>query len=385
MEIDSMKIGKESLNMSKVSIFLTDLSGGGAERVMLNLANGFVRQGHQVELILVNLDGPYLDQLSPAVKVINLNSGRLFKSILALTRHLRLSQPDVLFSALEDTNLVALWAAKIAGISTRLVVTVHNHLSNESKYATSFKRRFIPRLIPWFYPWANAVVAVSQGVADDLANLGLSKHQIKVIYNPVVTPDLFERSIAPVNHSWFQSGDYPIVLGVGRLTPQKDFHTLIKAFAQVRKQRSLKLVILGEGQERRSLEALVEQLDLTEDVDLVGFVDNPYAYMSKASICVLSSAWEGFGNVLVESMAVGVPVVSTNCKSGPAEILDNGSYGSLVEVGDVNALASAILQTLESPTQADTLKHRASQFSLDKALNSYALFLHQSNWGVQSI
>jgi glycosyltransferase involved in cell wall biosynthesis len=366
------------MKMSKISIFLTDLSGGGAERVMLNLANGFVERGHEVELILVNLEGPYLDQLLPSIKVVNLNSGKLFKSILALIRHLKKSRPNILFSALEDTNLVALWAAKLAGVKTRLVVTVHNHLSNESKYATSFKRRFIPRLVPWFYPWADTVVAVSHGVANDLTHLGLAHDHIKVIYNPVVTPNLFEKSTESIQHKWFQTNDCSVLLGVGRLTPQKDFQTLIKAFAEVRKHQSVKLIILGEGEERQSLQALIDQLNLTQDVDLIGFVSNPYAYMAKASVCVLSSAWEGFGNVLVESMAVGVPVVSTNCESGPSEILDDGNYGLLVAVGDTNALASAILQTLKTPAKPDTLKRRASEFSLDRALEHYSLLLGSS-------
>jgi glycosyltransferase involved in cell wall biosynthesis len=361
--------------VANVCIFLTDLSGGGAERVMLNLANGFVERGHAVDLVLVNPEGPYLSQLSPQVRLVCLEAGRLLNSLPALMRYLRQHQPDVLLSALEDTNLVALWAVRLARVATRVIVTVHNNLSREVKNATSWKRRFVPRLVPWFYPWAAAVVAVSQGVAEDLARLGVGRDRIHVIYNPVVTPDLLPQSVQPVPHPWFQPGGAPVILGVGRLDRQKDFPTLIRAFAIARQQRPLKLVILGEGPERATLEGLVEQFGISQDVALPGFVDNPYAHMAKASLCVLSSAWEGFGNVLVESMAVGVPVVSTDCDSGPAEILANGRYGRLVPIHQAEPLAAAMLQTLDEPPNRDNLKHRALHFSLENSVASYLQLL----------
>jgi glycosyltransferase involved in cell wall biosynthesis len=233
-------------------------------------------------------------------------------------------------------------------------------------------------LARWFYPWADAIVTVSQGSAEDLARLGLSSDCIKVIYNPVVTPELFEKVTEPVEHPWFEPGSPPVILGVGRLEKQKDFPTLIRAFAQVRQQRPARLMILGEGQERPDLETLVQELGLAENVALPGFVANPYAYMGKAALFVLSSLFEGLPTVLIEAMATETPVVSTDCKSGPAEILANGQYGKLVAVGDVKGMAEAIISTLEAPPNSEALKLRAAEFSLEKAVAQYQQVLQLS-------
>jgi glycosyltransferase involved in cell wall biosynthesis len=203
----------------------------------------------------------------------------------------------------------------------------------------------------YFYPWADAIVAVSKGVADDLARVArLPRDRIKVIYNPVVTEALFRKAEEPLEHPWFLSGCPPVILGVGRLTAAKDFPTLIRAFARVRESQLARLLILGEGEKRDSLEKLVRELRLERDVSMPGFMDNPYAYMRKSSIFVLSSCWEGLPNVLIEAMACGCQVISTNCPSGPEEILRGGHYGKLVPVGDAEALAKAILANFDKPT-----------------------------------
>jgi glycosyltransferase involved in cell wall biosynthesis len=357
--------------MTDLAIFLMDLDGGGAERVMANLASGFADQGLKVDLVLVNAEGPYLSQLSPKVRVVKLENSRLILSLPALVRYLKQEQPPVLISALEDTNIIALCARNIAGVSTKVVVTVHNHLSREAQNATQFKRRLTPQLVQWFYPWADSIVAVSQGVAENLVDMGLPREKIKVIYNPIVTPDLSEKLQEPLAHPWFLPDQPPVILGVGRLEKQKDFPTLIHAFARVRQQRPARMMILGEGSERSPLESLVQELGLVEDVVFPGFVTNPYAYMAQATVLVLSSAWEGFGNVLVEAMAAGTPVVSTNCESGPAEILANGQYGKLVAVGDSEAMAAVITQSLEEAPDTKLLTERALEFSLEKALTQY--------------
>jgi len=214
-------------------------------------------------------------------------------------------------------------------------------------------------------------VAVSRGVADDLARLtGLPREKIQVIYNPVVTPELFVKAEEPLGHPWFAAGEPPVILGVGRLHEAKDFQTLIRAFALVRKKRVARLVILGEGEERPKLEALVRELGLEEEVALPGFVDNPFKYMKRAGVFVLSSQWEGFGNVLVEAMACGTPVVSTACPSGPEEILENGRWGRLVSVGDVDALAEAIILTLDDKNHPDVAR-RALDFGVQRAIDEY--------------
>lgn len=362
--------------MPKLAIFLTYLRGGGVERVIINLARGFVEQGLNVDLVLVREEGSFMSLIPPEVRVVNLEGKRLISSLPALVRYLQQNKPVALLSAMQDINLVALWSRRLAGVSTRVVVSVHNTVSQESQNSSQWKRRFAPQLARWFYPWADAIVTVSQGSADDLVRLGLSSEQIRVIYNPVVTPDLFEKAKEPLDHPWFEPDSPPVILGVGRLEKQKDFPTLIRAFAQVRQQRPARLMILGEGKERPNLEALVQELGLGKDVALPGFVGNPFAYMARAGVFVLSSLYEGLPTVLIEAIAVGTKVVSTNCKSGPEEILENGRYGKLAAVGDSKGIAEAIISTLEQPCDTEAQQRRTTEFSLEKAISQYRQVLN---------
>lgn len=362
--------------MPDLTLFMAGLGGGGAERVMLYLARGFVDRGLKVDLVLVKTEGPSISLIPPEVRVVNLGTGRLLRSIPALVRYLKQNKPKALLSAMEDINVVALWCRWLAGVSTRVVVSVHNTLSVESKTSNQIKKRFAPYLARLFYPSADVVVTVSQGAAVDLVNLGLSKESVKVIYNPVVTPELLKKAAEPVDHPWFSPGELPVILAVGRLDKQKDFSTLIRAFAQVKRQSSARLMILGEGPERSGLEALVGELNLGESVALPGFVSNPYSYMKQAAVFVLSSLYEGLPTVLIEAIAVGTSVVSTDCKSGPAEILENGRYGKLVTVGDVSGMAEAIISTLEHPLDSALLQEKATQFLLEKAVEHYLQVLN---------
>lgn len=359
----------------KISIFLMDLGGGGAERVMLNLARGFADGGLDVDLVLVKAEGPYISQLPSNINLITLNCSRLISSLPALAKYLKQAQPSVLISALEDTNLVAIWAKRLANVPTRTVVTVHNNLSSEAQNLKQFKRRITPYLVKFFYSWADKVVAVSAGVASDLISLGLPSAKVQYIYNPIVTTELREKLKETLDHPWFLPNQPPVILGVGRLTKQKDFPTLIRAFAQVRKTQPARLVILGDGEERGTLKALIRSLGVEHEVILINFVSNPYIYMKRASVLVLSSAWEGFGNVLVEAMASGTPVVSTNCESGPSEILDNGRYGRLTKVGRVEDMVKAIIETLSNPIEESMLKQRANEFTLEKSISRYRTLL----------
>ncbi|NEQ70856.1 MAG: glycosyltransferase [Symploca sp. SIO2D2] len=356
---------------NKLAIFITYLDGGGVERVLVNLAYGFVERGLSVDLVVAKAEGAFLSLMPPEVRVVDLASKRLLLSIPGLIKYLQQNQPQALLSAMENINVVALLSRRLAGVSTRSVVSVHNTLSQESQRTTQLSKRLAPYLARWFYPWADAVVTVSQGAAQDLLDLGLSSESLEVIYNPVVTPNLSQKALEPVEHPWFKPGSPPVILAVGRLEAQKDFPTLIKAFAQVRQQCAAKLLILGEGQDRPALEALVQELGLESDIALPGFVYNPYAYMAKAAVFVLSSIFEGLPTVLIEAMAGGTPIVATDCKSGPAEILEQGKYGKLVPVGDIKAMAEAIASTLEQPQEALLLQQRAADFSLEKAVSQY--------------
>jgi glycosyltransferase involved in cell wall biosynthesis len=345
--------------MSKLTVFLTSLDGGGAERSMVNLMNGLVRQGIPVDLILVKREGPFVPLVDPQVNIIDFGGKRLFASISDLVSYLKQEQPQALLSSLEDTNVVAIAAKHLAHVTTKVVVNVQNTVSQEFRYGSSLKKRLAPLMVRLFYPWSNAIVPVSQGVADDLIKLGLSPQLIQVIHNPVVTPEIAQKVNEPVTHPWFAPNQPPVIVGVGRLDKQKDFPTLIRALAKVRQQIPARLMILGEGSDRSSLEALVQQLDLTEAVALPGFVDNPYAYMAKAKVFVLSSLYEGLPTVLIEAMAGGTPVVATNCPSGPWEILAGGEYGKLVKIGDIEGIAQAIISTLQQPLDSELLKQRA--------------------------
>jgi glycosyltransferase involved in cell wall biosynthesis len=233
----------------------------------------------------------------------------------------------------------------------------------------------MPHLIKIFYPWADAIVANSRGVAEDLMKLtGLPRDKIQVIYNPVVTPELFAKAEEPLDHPWFRPGEPPVILGVGRLTQQKDFPTLIRAFALVRKERPARLMILGEGEERPKLEALVRELRLEEDVALPGFVENPYKYMKRAAVFVLSSKWEGLPTVLIEALALGTQVIATNCPSGLEEVLEGGRWGRLVSVGDFAGLAQAILDRLNNARSGNTsgqVEYAIQRFSLEKIVQMY--------------
>jgi glycosyltransferase involved in cell wall biosynthesis len=242
----------------------------------------------------------------------------------------------------------------------------------DTKYNPNLRSHFLPLLMRWTYPWADKIVAVSKGVADELIlALGLPQERVQVIYNPVVTPDLLTKAEEPVNDPWLQPGRPPVILAVGRLAVQKDYPTLLKAFALVRAQRPAYLLILGEGPERPFLEALARRLGIAEDVRMPGFVENPYPYMRRASVLVLSSLFEGLPTVLIEAMACGLSVVSTDCPSGPREILQDGKYGHLVPVGDHYALAEAIVQTINTPMNPEILKIRALDFSASKAIADY--------------
>ncbi len=341
----------ESEMQQRLAVFLPELADGGAERVTLNLIRELAKRNYQVDLVLAHADDSDFDKVPDLVRVVNLEAPRTLACLPALAKYLYCVQPDVMLSAMNFASITALWARRLANVSTKLVVVEHNTLSLANKNASRLRSRFIPVLIKYFYPWADGIIAVSKGVADDLAQVTrLSRETIQVIYNPVVSLEVQKMASTRVDHPWFDPGQPPVILAVGRLRPQKDFSTLIHAFAQVRRKCSARLLILGEGSERVALETLVREQGLEEDVSLLGFVENPYAYMSRASLFILSSRWEGLPTVLIEALFCGVPVISTDCPSGPREVLADGKYGALVPVHNPTALAEMIKIALEGRT-----------------------------------
>ncbi len=358
-------------NPERLALFYGFFGGGGVERCLSNLAQGFLDRGFAVDLVLGQAGGQHLAQLPAAVRRIDLGTTRQLGRIPKLEGYLRNERPAALLSAGHFTNEIAVCANALARCGTRVIVSEHNTLSRTARLNGLNKqslRRVSSRLC---YPWADGIVAVSEGVARDLAPIvGCELARIRVIYNPVVTPELVAKAGADLDHAWFRPGEPPVILGVGKLEAQKDFPTLIRAFAKVRAQRPARLIILGWGPDRPQLEALIVDEGLEPHVDLPGHVAKPYAYMSRAAAFVLSSAWEGLPTVLIEAMALGLPVVSTDCPSGPAEILCNGRYGRLTPVHDHDALAAAMLSALSGHT-APSAHQRLDAFKTDTVIQQY--------------
>ena len=359
-----------------LAIFLPSLRGGGAERVMLHVARGFAERGARVDMVLGRAGGPFCREVPAGVNLVDLGAPRALACLPALVRYLRTQRPQTLLSALNNANCLAVLARRCARTPVRLVISVHNALSHAATNSPRLRGRLMPALARHLFPGAEKIITVSRGVADDLTRCcGIASEQMQVIYNPVVTPELFHLMRDPAPHPWFTAGIPPVVLGVGRLTAQKDFPTLIRAFSEVHRQMPCRLIIIGEGEERGRLETLVRDLGLREAVDLPGFVENPYSWMARASVFVLSSAWEGFGNVLVEALTAGAPVIATDCESGPREILEDGKFGTLCPVGDAPALAAAMRQVLADPAAYTPAAFPWERFALPRVLDAYAQVL----------
>lgn len=361
-----------SPSLGRICLFLQDLAGGGAERMILHLAGGIAERGHPADLVLVRPEGPYLSLVPGNVRMIALDCTRTASSILPLARYLRAERPVAMLSALAHVNIAAILAVLVARSGTRLVISERNTISFAAHASSSLSIRMAHRLVPILYRKADAVIAVSKGVASDLATYArLPLQRIDVVVNPVITPRFATLSREPPNHPWLAPRQPPVILGVGRLSPQKDFSTLIEAFAIVKQRRPARLLILGEGPCRPELEDLAGRLDLTDSVAMPGFVENPYAFMSRAAVFALSSKWEGSPNALVEAMACGTPVVATDCESGPREILQGGRLGHLVPVADARELAEGLLAALAGPSCREALIARASDFTVDRAVDGY--------------
>ncbi len=331
----------------KIALFLPYLAGGGAERVMLAIADGFIRRDIEVDLVLANRSGPYISEIPDLVNVIDLNCSRTVSAIPGLSRYLRRQRPTAILATLNHANIIAILAKQLANSQTKLFVREANTITHLK--TPDLRDRIMPWLIKWLYPKAAGVITGSAGVAGDLENSALiPRPLIHIIYNPVVTEKLFAKAKKPLELPWTDDNT-PLIVAAGRLTEQKNFTMLIRAFAKVCKTTSARLLILGEGEKREQLEQLINAMNPKEKIALPGFVNNPFPFMARADLFVLSSSWEGSPNALIQAIALGTPAVSTDCPFGPAEILANGKYGLLSPVNDEDALATNMIKSLESP------------------------------------
>lgn len=400
----------------KILFLLKSFASGGVERVTLVLSRMLAERGHDVALAVFRNQGPLASEVFDRVRLSALASGptilgrllalradpssiaqmalpvlgaakadRTLRYLPSLVRLLREEAPDAVVAAMPYVNLAALWARSVAGVGARIMVMEHIEISQYLAERRGWRHDRLLPLLHRTYPKAEVIGAVSRGVADDLArSSGIDRRLVRVVYNPVVTDAMLTMAESSVEHPWFRADATPVVLSAGRLAEQKDHVTLLKAFARVRARREARLVILGTaGSQDKTAQRQAELMDLAralgvqEDVDLPGFVSNPYAFMAKASVFVLSSRYEGLPTVLVEAMACGCPVVSTACP-GSVEILDDGRYGRLAPIGEPEALSESILATLESEPNRNVLRRRSLDFSAERSVNHYERLLTEA-------
>ncbi len=356
----------------RIAVFVSFSGDGGVERVVTHLCHGFVSGGYEVDLLVVKDRGRFLGEVPPEVRIRKLGPDHTFLCLIPLVRYLRAERPAALLATKKRGALVGILARLLSRAPTRIAIRISTNLSGFLAGSSALRRWGFIWPMRLLYPRADQVIAISRGVADDVRALArLPEDKVCVIHNPVRIETIRRLAREEAPHPWFSDGGPPIILGTGRLTRQKDFETLIHAVAMVRKTRPCRLVILGEGPLRSALENLVGRLNLTEHVSLPGFVENPFAYMARARLFVLSSVWEGFGNVLVEAMAAGTPVVATDCPSGPREILEDGAYGPLVPPGDPEALGSAVEACLSGRHPAPDLDGACRRFSVERITDLY--------------
>jgi glycosyltransferase involved in cell wall biosynthesis len=368
---------KNSFKINRICLSPGTLSTGGIGRNTLNLAKTFLDKGYEVDLVLTGKEqGLRRKEIPDGTHVVQLAE----RSRYALPRtvsYLRKRKPDLVITAHNNVNALMIIAHRLSGLGKqcRIVCTFRTYRSIQLQNS-SWRGRLYDWLAFRVYRWADKLVAVSQGVANDIEeSTELPKGTINVIYNPAWSEEMAAKAKEPCHDPWTADRSTPLIISAGRLSKPKDFPTLLNAFANLRKAIPARLIILGEGEDRKELENLTKQLDLADHVRLTGHVSNPLSYFSNADLFVLSSEWEGFGNVLVEALECGLPVVSTNCPAGPREILADGKYGELVPVKDSKELAEAMRRTLQSPPSPEHQKEGAQRFTFERSANKYlALF-----------
>lgn len=364
----------------KITFFLQNLEVGGAERSIVRLANILDKDCFDVSFLLCSKTGNLLKALPEDIKIFGLKSKHVSLSLFRVVNYFNTEKPDIVISVLDHVNIISIIASLFCKIKPKIIITERSTFTRVSTHSASkLKQRLISRfilpvLVKILYKRADSIVCVSQGVADDISGVIGNLPTIKVIYNPVVDTEKIEKLInepleEPIDNS------LPNILAVGRLTKAKDYFTMLKAFSLVLKEVPANLLIIGEGEERWKIEKAISDLNISKNVVLLGLQKNPFKYMAKADVFVLTSILEGFPNVLVEAMACGMSVISTDCQSGPNEIIENEKSGLLVPVGSEKKLAEAVVKLLKDGNLRDRFsknaKIRAKYFSADNSAREF--------------
>lgn len=360
------------LKPNRIACFFSTSGHSGVDRAMQHLIPELAARGYQVDLLHIQRHGPYLKRIPDGVRVIELGTSSTYSSLFPLTGYLRRERPTVLLSDKDRVNRTAMLARYLSGTKPRQVLRYGSTVSINLASRGVFERWLQKTSMGKLYRHADCVIVPSAGAADDMASYtGLAREHIQVVPSPAIPDDAFNQRYTRPEHPWFQTGQPPVILGVGELGKRKDFATLIRAFTRVRSRRDCRLVILGKGKLKADLESLAETLGVAEDVAFPGFQPNPYDYMAHADLFALTSLWEGMAFALIEALGMGTPVVSVDCPSGSREILQDGKYGPLVAVQDDIALSQAIIDTLDHPLPKNMLQQAAKPYSVSSATTAY--------------
>jgi len=379
------KASKSVVEKKRVAFLINSMGRGGAERIVQLLLEQFIAD-KDLEIVLILLENKIAYQLPEGIEAISLFSHlnnylqkffALFVGALKLRNITTQYKVLAILSFLERSNFVNV-LARLFGSSHRAIISEHTN-PQYSYHSRSLKNSIAKLLLRVLYARANKIIAVSGGVKKTLVGaFAIKEEKIQVIHDPCDINKIEEVSCEPVNRPWFNE-EIPIIITVGRLIEPKGHWHLIHAFAKIRTEMHCRLVILGEGELRDQLEQLARDLGIDKDVAFLGWQENPYKYMARSSIFVFPSVWEGFGIVLVEALACGLPVVSFDCESGPREILRDGEYGMLVSVGDEEGLAKAMIQLLRDgalrESFAQKAETRAQEFAVGDIAEEYRKYL----------
>lgn len=366
----------------KIALVLPNLGVGGAERMMMNLALALSRMDVEVQLVLCSASGPLMEEVPENIKIFDLGKKRVLSSVPSLARYIRTERPLSALSTLTNLNIALMMASTVSGIRLRTVLREASPFTESTKDSASSWEKFFTAYAGIFYRRASAIVAVSSGVRDDLYRR-IGSREISVIYNPVVTEDLYRKSRAECGHPWIEDKSCPVILAVGRIDPAKDYCCLIRAFALLNKKRDARLIILGrfydQPEEMGRIRELIAEFDLGERVSMEGFQKNPFSFMARADILVSSSKWEGLPGVVIQALALGLVPVCTNCPGGTSEILNKPEYGVLVPPQDPEALCSGMEKALSKKWDRGKLVLRARDFSDTRAAKEYLKILVPEN------